>query len=75
MCLAVPMRIHSVDGFDAVCEAGGVKREVNLFLLQGEGAGPGDCVLVHVGYAIRKLSGEDMERAWDLIAEGMGGDA
>jgi hydrogenase expression/formation protein HypC len=36
MCLAVPMKITSVDGFNAVCEAKGIQREVSLFMLQGE---------------------------------------
>ena len=36
MCLAVPMKIKSVDGFAAVCEAKGIEREVSLFMLQGE---------------------------------------
>ena len=59
MCLAVPMRIKSVDGFNAVCEAKGIEREVSLFMMQGEGIAPGDHVLVHVGYAIQKVSEEE----------------
>ena len=50
MCLAVPMKVRSVDGFNAVCEAKGIEREVSLFMLQGEELAPGDHVLVHVGY-------------------------
>lgn len=69
MCLAVPMRIRQIDGFDAVCEAGGIEREVNLFLLQDDKPAPGDCVLVHVGYAIRKVTETDMARAWEVLAE------
>ena len=59
MCLAVPMRIKSVDGFNAVCEAKGIEREVSLFMLQGEPSLLGDHVLVHVGYAIQKISEEE----------------
>ncbi len=69
MCLAVPMRIRSTDGLMAACVAGGVERDVNLFLLQGEEVQPGDCVLVHVGYAIKKLPEQDLERAWSLLAQ------
>jgi hydrogenase expression/formation protein HypC len=69
MCLAVPMRIKSVDGFTAVCEAKGIEREVSLFMLQGEGVGPGDHVLVHVGYAIQKVSEEEARSAWELFDE------
>ena len=69
MCLAVPMKITSVDGFNALCEAKGIQREVSLFMLQGEVIAPGDHVLVHVGYAIQKVSEEDARLAWDLFDE------
>ena len=67
MCLAVPMRIKSVDGFSAVCEAKGIEREISLFMLQGEEIAPGDHVLVHVGYAIQKVSEEEARVTWELI--------
>ena len=35
MCLAVPMQIESIDGFQCRCVARGIEREVSLFLLQG----------------------------------------
>ena len=69
MCLAVPMKIKSVDGFNALCEAKGIEREVSLFMLQGEDVAPGDHVLVHVGYAIQKVSEEDARLAWELFDE------
>lgn len=69
MCLAVPMMIESIDGFQCVCTARGVEREVSLFLLQGEPVAPGDHVLVHVGYAIQKVSSEDAASAWELFDE------
>lgn len=69
MCLAVPMRIKSVDGFSAVCEAKGIEREISLFMLQGEPIQPGDHVLVHVGYAIQKVSEDEARSAWDLFDE------
>jgi hydrogenase expression/formation protein HypC len=69
MCLAVPMKIKSVDGFNALCEAKGIERVVSLFMLQGEEVAPGDHVLVHVGYAIQKVSEEDARLAWELFDE------
>ena len=69
MCLAVPMRIKSVNGYEAVCEAKGIEREVSLFMLQGEDVGRGDHVLVHVGYAIQKVSEEEARSTWDLFEE------
>ena len=69
MCLGVPMRIVERDGFDARCEAMGIERTVSLFLLQHEELAPGDLVMVHVGYAIQKMSEEAAETAWDLYRE------
>jgi hydrogenase expression/formation protein HypC len=63
------MQIKSVDGFNAVCEARGIQREISLFMLQGEEVVPGDHVLVHVGYAIQKISEEDARSTWELFDE------
>lgn len=67
MCLAVPMRVKSVDGFAAVCEAKGIEREVSLFMVQDEAVTAGDHVLVHVGYAIQKVSEEEARSSWELF--------
>ncbi len=69
MCLGVPMRVVERDGFVAHCEAKGISRDVNLFLLQHEDVGPGDHVMVHVGYAIQKMSEAEAESAWALYDE------
>ena len=67
MCLGVPMRIVERDGFMARCEAKGIERFVSLFLLQHEEVGPGDHVMVHVGYAIQKMTEDDARSAWELF--------
>ncbi|HEX3557464.1 MAG TPA: HypC/HybG/HupF family hydrogenase formation chaperone [Thermoanaerobaculia bacterium] len=59
MCLAIPGRV--VDFVTetpqlAVVEVSGVKRQVNVDLLREEGLGPGDWVLIHVGFAMSKIS-------------------
>ena len=69
MCLAIPMQIKSVDGFDAVCEAKGIERNVSLFMLQAEDISAGDHVLVHVGYAIQKIPPEEAAATWELLDE------
>jgi hydrogenase expression/formation protein HypC len=69
MCLAIPMQIKEMNGFCAVCETKGVEREVSLFLLQGEVLEPGDHVLVHVGYAIQKVTPEEASSTWLLLDE------
>ncbi len=71
MCLAIPMKIQSIDGFVARCEARGVEREVSLFLMQHETLAPGDFVMVHVGYAIQKVTPEDARTAWELFDEAL----
>ncbi len=67
MCLAIPMRVVTVDRFIAKCEARGVSREVSLFLLPDASVAPGDHVLVHVGYAIQVLSADDAGESWELF--------
>jgi hydrogenase expression/formation protein HypC len=66
MCLGIPMQIVSIDGYEALCEAKSVQRRVNLFLLQNQTIACGDFVLVHVGYAIQKVSPQDAHTAWEL---------
>lgn len=75
MCLAIPMQIKTMDTFQCVCEARGIEREVSLFMLQGEPIAPGDFVLVHVGYAIQKVSEEDAMTSWELFDEILAADA
>jgi len=66
MCLGIPMQIERMDGTDARCSAKGVSRDVNLLLLAGQSLAPGDFVLVHVGYAIQKVSPAHARSAWEL---------
>ena len=67
MCLAIPMQISHIEGYNARCSAKGVQREVSLFLLQDDDMQVGDYVLIHVGYAIQKISEEDALTAWELF--------
>ena len=69
MCLGVPMQVVEHDGLTARCEAKGIERTVSLFLLQHEEIAPGDHVMVHVGYAIQKMSEEDARTTWELLDE------
>lgn len=69
MCLGIPMRVTTIDNFIARCEAKGVTRDVSLFLLQDRTIAPGDFVMVHVGYAIQKLTRSEARSAWELYDE------
>lgn len=74
MCLAVPMKIKNIDGYQSTCEARGIEREVSLFMLQHEDLAVGDNVLVHVGYAIQKVSDEDAAETWALFDDMLAAD-
>ena len=69
MCLGIPMQVREIDGFIARCEAKGVSRDVNLFLLQDDTLAVGDFVMVHVGYAIQKMTEPEARSAWELYDE------
>ena len=69
MCLAVPMKVTAVDGYLCTCEAKGIEREASLFMMQDEDVAVGDFILVHVGYAIQKVSEEEAAEAWVLFDE------
>jgi hydrogenase expression/formation protein HypC len=66
MCLGIPMQVKEIDGFMAHCEAGGVEREVSLFMLPEDTVQAGDYVIVHVGYAIQKITAQEARSAWEL---------
>ncbi|MFU8822323.1 MAG: HypC/HybG/HupF family hydrogenase formation chaperone [Gammaproteobacteria bacterium] len=66
MCLGIPMQVVSVNGFLARCEAKGVQRDVSLFMLQDEPVGIGEFVMVHVGYAIQKMTEQEARSAWEI---------
>ena len=66
MCLGIPMRVVSIDGLIARCEAKGVERDANLLMLESEAVGVGDYVVVHLGYAMNKIGLEEAMAAWDI---------
>lgn len=67
MCLAVPMKVDTINQFLASCSSKGVSREVNLFLLQDQTVKVGDHVLVHLGYAIQLIDEIEAQRYWDAF--------
>ncbi len=69
MCLGIPMRIVSIEGYNARCEARGVMREVSLFMLQDEAITTGDYVMVHVGYALQQMTEQEARSSWELLDE------
>jgi hydrogenase expression/formation protein HypC len=74
MCLAIPAEVTSIDGDNAQVSLGGVKKEVSLALV--DDVVVGDYVLIHVGYALNKISPEEARKTLELFAEaGMVGEA
>ncbi len=75
MCLGIPMQIKSIEGYTARCEAKGVERDVSLFMMQDEALNIEDYVVVHVGYAIQKISPEEAQTAWEFYDQMLADDA
>jgi hydrogenase expression/formation protein HypC len=78
VCLAIPGQIiEIVDEPNrlAKVDVAGVRRNVNVGLLDedGTGAEPGDWVLIHVGFALSKVDEEEAHATLALL-EGMGAD-
>jgi hydrogenase expression/formation protein HypC len=67
MCLAIPMQITKIEGFNAHCVAKGIERNVSLFLLQDEDIKEGDYLLIHVGYGIQKINEAEALTTWELL--------
>jgi len=75
MCLGIPMQIRSIDGYTARCEAKGVQRDVSLFMMQDEEFKVDDFVVVHVGYAIQKITQHEARTAWELYDQMLAGES
>lgn len=78
MCLAIPGQILEVVDEPnrlAKVDVAGVRRNVNIGLLDsdGEGADVGDWVLIHVGFALSKVDEEEAIATRKML-EGMGAD-
>ncbi len=75
MCLAIPGKIIELDrsnALQAVVDVVGVRRKVDLGLLQDEPPVPGDWVLIHVGFAMSKISeaeAADQMRTLTMLGE------
>ena len=59
MCLAIPgkiVEISAANAESALVDVVGVRRKIDLGLLQDDRPVPGDWVLIHVGFAMSKIS-------------------
>lgn len=74
MCLGIPGEV--VELYDdrpdlAKVDVSGVRRAINIGLLEGEDVRPGDWILIHVGFALSKIDEEEAAAALNFL-EGIG---
>jgi hydrogenase expression/formation protein HypC len=75
VCLAIPGKIIELDPLNAsqaLVDVVGVRRKVDLGLLQDAPPVPGDWVLIHVGFAMSKISeadAADQMRTLNMLGE------
>ena len=69
MCLALPAEVLSLDraAMTAVVALGSIRKQISVALL--DEVEVGDFVLLHVGYALHRISPEEAERTLALMTE------
>ena len=76
MCLGVPGKIIDIHGSMATVDFWGVRRQVNLDIVD-EPVQPGDYILNHVGFAIRRIPEESIAETlslYEILMKEAGGD-
>ncbi|QSR88415.1 HypC/HybG/HupF family hydrogenase formation chaperone [Methylacidiphilum caldifontis] len=76
MCLAIPGKVIEIISTKdsspffqfAVVEISSVRRKVNIELIKEEGVLPGDWVLVHVGFALEKISYQEAQEQLQMLS-------
>ncbi len=75
MCLAIPGLVLEVEGNVALADFWGVRKRVRLDIVDTK-VRPGDYILTHVGFAIKRVSQQEAEETLQLfdafIREGQG---
>ncbi|MFN2444537.1 MAG: HypC/HybG/HupF family hydrogenase formation chaperone [Vicinamibacterales bacterium] len=70
MCLAIPGKIVELvadTATGAIVDVVGVRRRIDLGLLQDDPPVPGDWVLIHVGFAMSKISEVDAREQMEML--------
>jgi hydrogenase expression/formation protein HypC len=70
MCLGIPGQIVEIvdESFQiAKVDVSGVKRGVSIALLGSEEVTPGDWVLIHVGFAMSKISEQEAQESMKAL--------
>jgi hydrogenase expression/formation protein HypC len=74
MCLAIPGRVVALDDARpdlATVDVVGVRRTINVALLEPDGVRAGDWVLIHVGFAMARIDEAEAEATLSAL-EAMG---
>jgi hydrogenase expression/formation protein HypC len=72
MCLGIPGQIVALLPGQtdlATVNVSGVKRDINIAMLENEGVKPGDWVLIHVGFAMAKMDEEEARASLAFLEE------
>ena len=73
MCLGVPGEVRAVDGPQATVDFWGVEKEVRLDTVDAP-VEPGDYILNHVGFAIRRIPDDEIDETLALYESFMDDD-
>jgi hydrogenase expression/formation protein HypC len=71
MCLAIPgqiVELHPAGTDLATVTVSGVRRRVNIGLLDGQDVKVGDWVLIHVGFAMNRIDAEQAHEQMRILA-------
>jgi hydrogenase expression/formation protein HypC len=68
MCLGVPGKVIEVNGLLATVDFWGVRKQIRLEVVD-EDVQPGDYILNHVGYAIRRIPSGEIDATLALYEE------
>jgi hydrogenase expression/formation protein HypC len=71
MCLAIPAQVSAMldhEHGSAMVDIMGVRRRVSIDLLQDDPPSVGDWVLVHVGFAMSKISAAQADEQLKMLA-------
>jgi hydrogenase expression/formation protein HypC len=71
MCLGIPGQVveFAADGHLAMVDVVGVRRRINIGLVEDDGVKPGDWVLIHVGFAMSIIDEEEARSSLALLQD------
>ena len=72
MCLGIPGEVVELLDSNrhlAKVDVAGVRRNINILLLEDEGVVPGDWVLIHVGFAMAKIDEAEAQEALETLRQ------